>query len=173
VPKDLASVAAGTPYLYSALGIIEAHEATGTPLKDVANLYYTLGEKLELNWFGTAIGNLTPDSHWEALARESFREDLDWQQRALTTGVLRLSGKSLSGKDGDVTKAIDQWMEQHPSLIGRWRSMLLELRHTREPDYAMFSVALRDLLDLAQLTLHSNPQSASKENETEKSEQGG
>ncbi|MFW5824288.1 MAG: NAD-glutamate dehydrogenase, partial [Marinobacter sp.] len=89
VPPDLAAVVAGSSYLYSALGIIEAHESTGVPLKTVANLYYTLGERLDLNWFAIAIAALRPRSHWQALARESFREDLDWQQRALTTGVLR------------------------------------------------------------------------------------
>lgn len=162
VPEDLAAVAAGAPYLYSALGIIEAHEASGTPLKQVANLYYTLGERLELNWFARAIGDLTPSTHWEALARESFREDLDWQQRALTTGVLRWSGKS-----GDVTEAIDQWIEQHKSMVQRWQAMLVELRNTANPDYAMFSVALRDLLDLAQFTLHSSGAQVSV-NETDK-----
>src|SRR5690606_41922685 len=80
---------AGTGYLYSSLGIIEAQEATGMPLKTVANLYYDLGDRLDLTWFANSIASLTPSSHWQALARESFREDLDWQQRALTTGVLK------------------------------------------------------------------------------------
>ncbi len=81
LPKELASVLAGTGYLYSSLGIIEAQEATGMPLKTVANLYYDLGDRLDLTWFANAIAALTPSSHWQALARESFREDLDWQQR--------------------------------------------------------------------------------------------
>ena len=32
--------------------------------------------------------------------------------------------------------------------------MLSELKGVREPEYAMFSVALRELLDLAQSTMH-------------------
>jgi glutamate dehydrogenase len=40
-------------------------------------------------------------------------------------------------------------------MIQRWKTMLAELKSVREPEYAMFSVALRELLDLAQTTMHS------------------
>lgn len=150
LPDELASVVSGTSYLYSSLGIIEAHEATVMPLKTVANLYYDLGDRLDLNWFANAVANLVPASHWQALARESFREDLDWQQRALTTGVLRIAGKP-----DDVSACVDGWMQRHAALIERWESMLHELKGVREPEYAMFSVALRELLDLAQTTMHT------------------
>ena len=149
LPKELASVVSGTGYLYSSLGIIEAQEATGMPLKTVANLYYELGDRLDLNWFANAIAKLTPVSHWQALARESFREDLEWQQRALTTGVLRLAEKP-----DDVPASVDSWLQRHEPMIDRWKSMLAELKGVREPEYAMFSDALRELLDLAQSTMH-------------------
>ena len=151
LPGELASVMAGTAYLYSSLSIIEAREASGMPLKTVANLYYELGDRLDLNWFGGAIAALVPSSHWQALARESFREDLDWQQRALTTGLLKMAGKP-----GDVEGCVDAWMARHQPMIDRWRSMLGELKGAREPEYAMFSVALRELLDLAQTTMHTS-----------------
>lgn len=149
LPADLASVMAGTGYLYSSLGIIEAQKATGMPLKTVANLYYELGDLLDLNWFGATIASLKPASHWQALARESFREDLGWQQRALTTGVL-----NHADKPKDVPACVESWMQRHDHMIDRWKSMLVELKGVREPEYAMFSVALRELLDLAQSTLH-------------------
>jgi len=83
------------------------------------------------------------------LARESFREDLDWQQRALTTGVLKLAEKP-----EDVPACVESWLSRHQQMIDRWKSMLSELKGVREPEYAMFSVALRELLDLAQSTMH-------------------
>ncbi|WP_396622882.1 NAD-glutamate dehydrogenase [Marinobacter sp. W-8] len=153
LPKELASVLAGTGYLYSSLGIIEAQEATGMPLKTVANLYYDLGDRLDLTWFANAIAALTPSSHWQALARESFREDLDWQQRALTTGVL----KSAESPE-KVTDSVNAWEQRNQHMIDRWNAMLAELKGVREPEYAMFSVALRELLDLAQSTMHQSPE---------------
>lgn len=119
------------------------------PLKTVANLYYELGDRLDLGWFANAIAALKPASHWQALARESFREDLDWQQRALTTGVLKMAGKP-----EDVPASVEAWLDRHQHMIDRWKSMLSELKGVREPEYAMFSVALRELLDLAQSTMH-------------------
>jgi glutamate dehydrogenase len=157
LPAELASVLAGTGYLYSSLGITEAQKATGMPLKTVSNLYYQLGDLLDLNWFGSTIASLTPGSHWQALARESFREDLDWQQRALTTGVL-----NIAEKPEDLPECVESWKQRHEHMIHRWESMLAELKGVGEPEYAMFSVALRELLDLAQSTLHQ-PQSDSNE----------
>ncbi len=150
LPKELASVVSGTDYLYASLGIIEAQEASGMPLKTVANLYFELGDTLELDWFADAIADLKPGSHWQALARESFREDLDWQQRALTVGVLRLADKP-----EDVPARVEAWLQDNEAMIDRWKSMLAEIKTIREPEYAMFSVALRELLDLAQSTMHT------------------
>jgi glutamate dehydrogenase len=45
-------------------------------------------------------------------------------------------------------------------MIDRWKAMLAELKSAREPEYAMFSVALRELLDLAQSTMHQSPEDA-------------
>lgn len=156
VPDDVAGVVSGTPYLLSALGIIEAQEETGLPLKDVANLYFAVGDALALDWFAIAISALTPRSHWEALARESFREDLTWQQRALTTGILwsRSSDQGLEA-------SLDSWMQEHAALIERWHTLLGELRSQPNPEYPMFSVAMRELLDLAQSTFHSPLEGAS------------
>ncbi len=149
VPEDVAGVVAGAPYLYSSLGIIEAHSSTGIDLKSVAQVYHAIGERLQLSWFAQAINRLTPATHWQALARESFREDLDWQQRALTVGVFGQERENI-----DPTGLLETWSGNHEELIDRWNDMLAELRGVVDPEYAMFSVALRELLDLAQSTIH-------------------
>jgi glutamate dehydrogenase len=38
-------------------------------------------------------------------------------------------------------------------LIERWRFMIKDLRHGPTPDFAMISVALRELLDLVQASI--------------------
>ncbi len=149
VPEELAGVVAGTGHLLSGLGIIEAREETGLDLQDVAHLYFSVGDMLDLDWFAGAISALVPRSHWEALARESFREDLNWQQRALTTGILRSRTS-----ESNLETVLEAWANEHAGLVERWRSILGELRSQSAPEYAMFSVALRELLDLAQTTVH-------------------
>jgi len=150
VPEDIAGTVAGASHLYAALGIIEAQDEGDGSLSDVANAYYILGNRLELIWFGQQINKLTPLTHWQALAREAFREDLDWQQRALTVGLLKSKGANK-----DIEKRIGAWMDQHEELVTRWQHTLTEFKATEDAEFSMYSVALRELLDLAQSTVHA------------------
>lgn len=152
VPDELASTVAGASHLYAALGIIEAHQEGDGKLESVASIYYLLGNRLDLNWFGHQINTLTPLTHWQALAREAFREDLDWQQRALTVGLLKLKDESQT-----IEERVDSWMKQHTDLVDRWKSMLTEFKASEDAEFSMYSVALRELLDLAQSTVHAIP----------------
>jgi len=151
VPEELAAMVAGSRHLYASLGIIEAHESSESTLDNVANVYYVLGNRLDLTWFGQQINSLAPLTHWQALAREAFREDLDWQQRSLTVGLLKL-------KDApkDIEQRIDIWMELHKELVLRWTQTLTEFKATEDAEFSMYSVALRELLDLAQSTVHAS-----------------
>ncbi|TVP54972.1 MAG: NAD-glutamate dehydrogenase, partial [Halomonadaceae bacterium] len=149
VPEQLAGIVAASGHLYAALGIIEAREETGRELQEVTQMFYAMGEELDLDWLALAISHLKPRSHWQAMARESFREDLSWQQRALTTAVL---GRQQNGES--IAHCLALWQQQHQGLVDRWHSMLAELRAQPEPEFPMFSVALRELLDLAQSTQH-------------------
>ena len=151
VPDDVAALVSGASFTYAALGIIEAHESSNASLERVAEVYYSIGDYLDLNWFAQQIDSLTPSTHWQALAREAFREDLDWQQRALTVGLMNMKGASK-----DMQKRIDAWMEHHADLVARWKQTLTELKATDDAEYAMYSVALRELLDLAQSTTHAS-----------------
>lgn len=152
VSEDLASVVAGASHLYAALGIIEAHQVGDGKLESVASIYYLLGNRLDLTWFGHQINSLTPLTHWQALAREAFREDLDWQQRALTVGLLKLKDDSQT-----IEQRVDSWMKQHSDLVDRWQQMLTEFKASEDAEFSMYSVALRELLDLAQSTVHAIP----------------
>ncbi|MCY0966503.1 NAD-glutamate dehydrogenase [Parathalassolituus penaei] len=145
VPAELASYCSGAVNLYSALGIVEAAVQTGQPVNDVAVAYFEVGEQLSLNWFGQQINGLPATSHWEALARESLRDDLDWQQRSLTVGVMTglQQGEALSA-------ALERWQNDQSLLFSRWQTMLADLKATDHMEFAMVAVALRELLDLAQ-----------------------
>lgn len=152
VPETLAKTIAGTPFLYSALGIIEAQQKSGFSLEYVAEAFFRMGETLDLHWFAQQLNQAQPSTHWQALARESFREDLDWQQRSITAGMLNgvKAGESIADRIGS-------WKTQHGELIERWHVMLTELKATKDPEFPMYSVALRELLDIAQATTHVNP----------------
>ena len=144
VPELLARMVAGTTHLYTLLPIIEASDVTGQNAADVAKAYFAVGSALDITWYLQQISALPVENNWQALAREAFRDDVDWQQRAITISVLQQGDGSQ-----DVETRLELWMEQHEGMIERWRAMLVELRAASGTDYAMYAVANRELLDLA------------------------
>ncbi len=83
------------------------------------------------------------------MARESYIDDLEAQLRRLTVALVRLQ----KGRPLDEVLAL--WSEKHTYLVNRWRNMVNEVQGSQMTDYAMFSVAMRELIDLAQATDHS------------------
>ncbi len=144
VPKELASTVAGTNNMFSALSIIEGAEQTQRSAEDVAATYYKVGCNLDLEWFLEQLNAMPVLSHWQALARETYRDDLDWQQRTLTVSVINTM------PDGDIKARMEAWLNLSEPMITRWRNMVAELRESQIDDFSVFSVALRELLDLAQ-----------------------
>ncbi len=145
VPEVLARVVAGTSHLYTLLPIIEASDVTGQEPARVAAAYFAVGGSLELSWYLQQITGLPVENNWQALAREAFRDDLDWQQRVITVSVLQMAEAPT-----DIEERAGVWLDQHRRLVDRWKLMLSELRSATTTDYAMYAVANRELMDLAQ-----------------------
>ena len=156
VPSQLATFIAGADSMLPVLGIIQAAEVTGRPVTEVAEVYFAVGSHLDLYWFNEEINALTIENHWQALAREAYRDDLDWQQRTLTVGVLQLG----SGADS-VEQRVADWAAHHEPMINRWKSLISEFHSMEVKEFSMYGVALRELMDLAQTTLHSDSGDAS------------
>jgi len=151
VPEDLATFIAGADSMLSVLGIIQAAEITESPVQEVAATYFVIGTYLDLYWFLQEVEALAIDNHWQALAREAYRDDLDWQQRTLTVGALQIQMEAVSIED-----RINAWSTRHIELISRWKKMISEFRSTELKEISMYGVALRELMDLAQATLHND-----------------
>ncbi|MCW9053876.1 MAG: NAD-glutamate dehydrogenase [Motiliproteus sp.] len=155
VPESLATVVSAVDNLFALLGIVQVAEQTEAPLQQVSEIYFQLGDQLELSWFDQQVREFEPDSHWQAVARDSYRDDLNSQQRALTASVLRFAGQAESVE----SSVVEQWSEQNCTLISRWQSLLVDIRGSQNCDIAIFSVAVRELLELAQV---SNRQQANE-----------
>ncbi len=145
VPARLAQVVAGSRSLYSALSIIEVASMLGVTVESAAQAFFGLGERLELQWFSAQLNELSISSYWQALARDTFRDDLDAQQRALTASVL----KAAQHDQKPVPEQLAHWLEQNQPHIERWLNVLAELKSASAQDYAMYTVAVRELADMA------------------------
>ena len=144
VNEELASSIAGSNNMFSALSIIEGAEQTNRSAEDVAATFYQVGCNLDLEWFLEQLNIISVHSHWQALARETYRDDLDWQQRTLTVSIINTL------PEGDIEARMRVWLDKSEPMITRWRKTVLELREGDINDFAIFAVALRELLDLAQ-----------------------
>jgi len=146
VPKVVAKRISHLSTIFSALDIAEIVYEEKKDVDVVAYLYFKLGVRLELHWFLEQI-NLQPvANHWQALARASFREELNWQQRALTSVVLRCDC-SLNVKDLD--EKLDAWIETNNQPLARWQQILVDFKVGQTHEFAKFSVALRELMLLS------------------------
>jgi glutamate dehydrogenase len=148
VPEQLAQKVAATDMLYTALGVIAVAQNLKKDALTVAHGYFRVGESLGLEVFARQVNSLSVNSHWQAMARESFRDDLEWQQRRITQGLFI----QMKEKD-DLDNTVDQWLEVNQILVERWLRMMNEIRAISEPEFSMYSVAIRELLDLSQATM--------------------
>ncbi|GGI77029.1 NAD-glutamate dehydrogenase [Legionella impletisoli] len=150
IGKELAHELTITRGMFAALDIIDIAHELGVKIPKVAETYFNIGEYLELAWIRTQVIIHPTDNHWEALSREALRDDLDWQQRQLTYGIIQLDGCKK-----DFFKCFNSWSEKHAALIERWRHVLGNLRSSSTLNYTMFFVATRELLDLTQTTVQA------------------
>jgi glutamate dehydrogenase len=144
VENQLAGRLAAADSMFMSMGIVDTALHLNQPIHQVAELNFKLGEYLSLDWFMAQIVDLQPHNRWQDLAREAYVDDLEGQRRRLTACLLKASTVA------DMGLLLSNWQAQHPQLIRRWKSMVKDLRHSGTPDFAMISVALRELLSLVQ-----------------------
>ncbi|NRA19975.1 MAG: NAD-glutamate dehydrogenase [Oceanospirillaceae bacterium] len=147
VAEDIASEIASTRGLYSVLAIGQIGKSTSVPVDEVARAYFKISNKLQLAWYAQQLNALTVKSHWQGLAREAFRDDLEWQHGLILKSVLQGFKKGQ-----DIKATVELWMERHQTLTVRWVNVLEELRIAEKQDYAMYIVAGKELVDLAKNT---------------------
>ncbi len=144
VPDQAAYKIASLSNLFSSLDLAQIAEQEKRSVETVARLYYQLGNKFELHWFLTQINHQSVSNHWQALARASYREELDWQQRAISIVLLQSDPKN---KDADAI--LEKWMEHNKEKLSRWQHMMTEFKTSDNHEFAKFSVALRELMLLS------------------------
>ena len=147
VPHDIALKIASSEPMYHALNIVDAATTHDMDVNHVAKIYFILMDKLNLLWFREQINSYTEDNSWVALAKSSYKTDLDLIQQRLTIAVLQFSGDSKNGEN-----QVNAWIEQHQMLIERWNLILTDLRAMEAKEFALITVAIRELANLAQIS---------------------
>ena len=134
---------ASMPAMLAALDIVSVAERTGCEQRKVAEVFYSLGFQLELNWLRDRIVELPRSDRWQALARTALRDELLGCHRALAEEVL-----TDADADADSAAAIEAWREANRGSVERCLGMLADIRAGRTFDMTTLSVALREVRHL-------------------------
>lgn len=144
VSKDLAIKASNFYPMFTALDIVEATRLNNFDIQEVAKVFYKVGSRLQLSWFGELIKKQPVKNYWEALARAAYRDDVDKEQRNLTVNILLNDIE----KSPSLDDRIENWLSKHKELLSRWEFFLNEFK-TSDPEFTMFAIALRELIELS------------------------
>lgn len=150
VPAKIAQRISQLSTLFSSMDIAQVACQDARDIDLVAKLYFNLGVRLDLHWFLDQITKQPVDNHWQALARASFREELDWQQRSLTSAILRVNPDT-----SDIDTMFETWSTQCEKPLERWQQILADFRTSKTHEFAKFSVGLRELMMLSHHNDHN------------------
>jgi glutamate dehydrogenase len=125
--------------------LVEIAAATGLDVTSVAETYFTLGERLELQWLRDRIVSLPRDTRWAAMARAALRDDVYAEQAGLTSHVVGSGANGQPARD-----LVEQWLAQNAAAVERSRQVLADIRTGGALDLARLSVAVRELRNLIQ-----------------------
>ena len=143
VTSELARKLAALSVLPQTLDIIELAEHHGLDVSTIARLYFGLGQGLEIKWIRQEIDDLTVEGRWQAVARDTLRQNLARQQSAVLSEILSSRG-SQQPRD-----ALVGWLEARSDDIARVRQIVHDMRASEGADFATLSVAIREIERLA------------------------
>jgi glutamate dehydrogenase len=143
VPDDLAVRTAALLDSFSLLDVVEISASEKRPADEVAAIYFSISERIEVDQMLTRITALPRGDRWTALARSALRYDLYAALARLTTNVL-----TSTSSDEPPQRRIEAWEKANHEGVTRAQSTLEEIAATDNFDLATLSVALRTIRTL-------------------------
>jgi glutamate dehydrogenase len=140
VPRELAEKASMLLYAFGLLDVVEVAARADRPVREVADVYYTLSEQFRVDLLLDRISALPRDDRWRALARMALRYDLYAALAELTAEVL-----ASTEPGGVAEERVAAWAAANASSIARAQVNVADLRADTAPDLATLSVLLRQI----------------------------
>jgi glutamate dehydrogenase len=137
VPEELGVVIAALHPAYAALTIVQTAEREGLDVIKVAEVHFTLGQRLGLDRLLTRIVELPRDDRWQTMARAALRDDLHAVHASLTAQMLAAPGAETQG----ARELVARWERANPAVPESVR--LLRSVTASRADLARTSVGLR------------------------------
>ena len=144
-PDAIAHRMAGLHAMHSALDIIEVAQDTKATPAAAAQIYFLLGQELRIDWLRDRVEQLSVEGRWQAMARNSMRENLYHLQGLLTRLVIK------TGRRRAPEAAVGAWIETHKERVDHVLATASEMTATGAKDFPTLSVAMQEIRRLTQL----------------------
>ncbi len=140
VPEALAEKIASLRLLLPGVDIVRVAELAGVSVAEAGDLYFRVGRKYGFEWLRGAAQTLPTRRAWDRQAVAALRDELFASQRDFTLSILRETPG-----DADAGSRVREWGVTRQGAVARWEQLLAELRATANLDFAMVTVAARQL----------------------------
>nr|WP_285661043.1 NAD-glutamate dehydrogenase [Actinorhabdospora filicis] len=144
LPPELAERLSCLIYGFGLIDVVEVAAASGRPLEEVAEVYFTINDRFTVDAVLDRISDLPREDRWQTLARMALRYDLYAAVAALTAEVLT----STEAED-TAAERVTSWEGQNAPTLERVQNAMGEFVHSRA-DLAALSVLLRQIRTLVQ-----------------------
>lgn len=145
--KKLANKLAALPYINAALDVVKVANDGKVSVKNAADMYFPLGQYLNLVWLHGMVEKLPVDSHWHVHARGDLRDDLSEHHAQLTAVLIRRYGTKKSAQE-----VMDQWLQDQQKMVRNMKQLMTNIKTEKQADYATVMVAVNSLSNLVSAT---------------------
>ena len=145
LPVALARKMAALAAMHVALDIIALAENCKVGVRHAAEIYFRVGDALQLDWIADQVDNLRVEGMWQAKARGSLRDNLYSLHRGLCADII-----SNAQPRRDARAAVEAWLEARADRAAHFSQTLDEMRDGGPSDFATLSVALQEIRRLVQ-----------------------
>ncbi|HEX9999709.1 MAG TPA: NAD-glutamate dehydrogenase domain-containing protein, partial [Actinoplanes sp.] len=142
VPMDLAERVTWINYGFGMLDVLEAAAVTARPPTEVANVYFALSARFQIDQLLSLISRLPRGDRWQTLARMALRYDLYAALAALTVEVLQSTPPEAAADD-----RVSEWEQVNAASIARASNAMGNVAET-PAELASLSVLLRQIRTL-------------------------
>jgi glutamate dehydrogenase len=152
VPEQLAERVACLQFLLPAVDIVRVAELARVSLDEAGQLYFKVGRKFGFEWLRSATRALPTRRTWDRQAVAALRDELFASQREVTLAILQSTPA-----DADGAGRLHAWGAARHAALARSEHLMAELRATQNLDFAMLTVAARQLESLTRPAAPSSP----------------
>jgi glutamate dehydrogenase len=138
-------------FLDQLLEILRMHRRMGVDPLDAARTFYRVADLFWIPWLRQSIFAAAGDDRWQRRAAQALSDDLTWAHQHLVKALMRLRAQTDS-----VEAAVEELSAAHQVQLDRYVELLREMDAEERVELSAFTVAVRELMSLAERVQVSN-----------------